>query len=564
MNQGEVHKSEVVEGEAVEDEAVEEVVEEIFTKDDMNALEPAPPEESKGGDLILLFSMFLIAICALIYELVAGAVSSYLLGSSVTHFSLVIGLFLSAMGVGSYLTRFISGELLERFVQIELMIGLIGGSSSLLLFSAFTYAEELYMWVMVLVAGAIGVLVGMELPIIIRVLEERRGALKLNVANVMTVDYLGALAASLAFPLILVPLLGLMRTAFAFGLLNVAVAWVGIVKFRTSLQSPRALKLSASLITLALCAGFYTSGTLVSWMESDLYPDEVIYAKTTSFQRVVLTHWKRDTRLFLNGALQFSSVDEHRYHEALVHPAMRRAPARRDVLILGGGDGLAAREVLKYSGVRRVDLVDIDPALTELFSTRPPLLELNQSSLRDPRLRLHHRDAAKFLRESDEAWDVILIDLPDPESLDLGRLYSLEHFTELSRHMRPHSVLSIQSTSPFYSRSAFWCIAQTLAETPTLGARGEGRLAIRPYHLHVPSFGEWGFVLASPNAELLKTPQIPLPETRFLDEASERALFIFPKDLTPPKPAVKVNRLNTQPLVQYYREGFRMFYGDRP
>ena len=532
---------------------------------------PEPPPsapngatDERGGDLILLVSMFLIAICALIYELVAGAVSSYLLGSSVTHFSLVIGLFLSAMGVGSYLTRFISGDLLARFVQIELMIGLVGGCSSLLLFSAFTYAEEIYMWVMVLTAGMIGVLVGMELPIIIRILEERRGALKLNVANVMTVDYLGALAASLAFPLLLVPHLGLMRTAFAFGLLNVAVAWVGIFKFRDALRTPRTHIGLASLITCTLCAGFYFSGALVSWMESDVYPDEVIYAKTTPFQRVVVTHWKRDTRLFLNGALQFSSVDEHRYHEALVHPAMRRARAHRDILILGGGDGLAAREVFKYPGVKRVDLVDIDPELTELFSTRPQLVKLNQGSLKDPRLHLHHQDAARFLRESTSLWDVVLIDLPDPESLDLGRLYSLETFSEISRRMRPHSVLSIQSTSPFYARNAFWCIAQTLDETPTLSAKGQGSLEIRPYHLNVPSFGEWGFVLAAPRAESLHTPYHALPETRFLNEESEQALFVFPKDIGPPDPPVKVNRLNTQPLVRYYGQGFSQFYGDQP
>ena len=523
-----------------------------------------PVAEGRDGDLILLVSMFLIAICALIYELVAGAVSSYLLGSSVTHFSLVIGLFLSAMGVGSYLTRFISGNLLERFVQIELMIGLVGGCSSLILFSAFTYAAEIYMWVMVMTAGTIGIMVGMELPIIIRVLEERRGALKLNVANVMTVDYLGALAASLAFPLILVPHLGLMRTAFVFGLLNVGVAWVGIFKFRHALSSPRVHVGAASLITCVLCAGFYFSGLLVSWMESTIYPDEVIYAKTTSFQRVVLTHWKKDTRLYLNGALQFSSVDEHRYHEALVHPAMRRARAHRNVLILGGGDGLAAREVFKYPGVRRVDLVDIDPELTNLFSTRSELVRINRGSLRDPRLHLHHQDAARFLRESTSSWDVILIDLPDPESLDLGRLYSLETFTELSRRMRPHSVLSIQSTSPFYSRSAYWCIARTLDMTPTLDDRGVGSLVIKPYHLNVPSFGEWGFVLASTRASSLDTVHHKLPETRFLTDASEQTLFIFPKDLDPPDPPVQVNRLNTQHLVRYYGEGFRQFYGDEP
>jgi len=517
----------------------------------------------ESGDLLLLCSIFLIAICALIYELIAGAVSSYLLGSSVTHFSLVIGLFLSAMGVGAYLTRFLKGELLERFVQIELLIGLIGGCSSLALFAAFTYAESLYMSVMVLVAGLVGTLVGMEIPLIIRVLEEREGALRLTVANVMSVDYIGSLIASLAFPLLLVPKLGLMRTAFAFGLLNLAVAWVGLLKFGHSFKRPKRHYASAALISALLLAGFIGSGELISLMESRVYPDQVIYAKDTPFQRVIVTHWRQDTRLFLNGSLQFSSVDEHRYHEALVHPVMRRAKARREVLILGGGDGLAAREVFKYPDVRRVDLVDIDPEVTRLFSTREGLLSLNQRSLLDERMHIHNQDASRFLKDSERAWDVVIIDLPDPGGFDIGRLYSVELYSELSRRLRPHGAIVIQSTSPFYAREAFWCIAKTLRATPTVGAEGVGRLSIRPYHSNVPSFGEWGFVLAAPRPSTLNEVARALPETRSLTEESEGAMFIFDKDLDEPE-GVEVNRLNDQALVRYYRQSYQQFYGDRP
>jgi spermidine synthase len=521
---------------------------------------------SETGDLLLLSSIFLIAICALIYELIAGAVSSYLLGSSVTHFSLVIGLFLSAMGVGAYLTRFIEGELLERFVQIEMMIGLIGGTSSLSLFLAFTYAERLYMSVMVCVAGLIGALVGMEIPLIIRVLEERKGALKLTVANVMAVDYIGSLIASLAFPLIFVPYFGLMRTAFAFGLLNLAVAWVGIAKFRASFKRPQLNIALCALITALLTAGFIGSGQLVSLMEEKVYPDKVIYAKDSPFQRVILTHWKQDTRLFLNGALQFSSVDEHRYHEALVHPVMRRAKRHSDVLILGGGDGLAAREVFKHPQVQRVDLVDLDPAVTELFSRRENLIALNKGALNDPRLTIHNQDASRFLKASERSWDVVIIDLPDPESFDIGRLYSVEHFAEVSRRLRPGGVMVVQSTSPFFAREAFWCVGETLKHTPSVGPEGVGRLHVRPYHLNVPSFGEWGFILASASDQGLKAPSeqlSPLPETRFLTPKVEEAMFVFPKDLAQPE-GIEVNRLNSQTLVRYYRNSYNQFYGDRP
>ena len=513
------------------------------------------------GDHLLLFSIFLIAICALIYELIAGAVSSYLLGSSVTHFSLVIGLFLSAMGVGAYLTRFFAGQLLERFVQIELLIGLIGGTSALSLFCSFTYIPDLYMTIMIMIAGSVGALVGMEIPIIIRVLEERRDTLRLTVANVMAVDYLGALAASLAFPFLLVPRLGLMRTSFLFGLLNLAVAWVGIAKFWSQLRTPRFNVTAAGIITSLLLVGFVCSGSLVSALETQVYPDQIILAQDSPFQRVIVTHWKEDTRLFLNGALQFSSVDEYRYHEALVHPAMRRSPVHRDVLILGGGDGLAVREVLKYPEVHRIDLVDLDPHVTQIFTDNPKLSSLNEGSLSHPKVHIHNVDAVQFLRESQEAWDVVIMDLPDPETYDLGRLYTLEQFATISRHLRPHSVIVAQSTSPFYARKAFWCIAKTLDETPTVTASGPSTLEIRPYHLNVPSFGEWGFILAAQKQTTLTQVHHPLPKTRYLTQEVEDALFVFPRDLQTPDD-IQTNRLNTQHLVHYYSSGYHQFYGD--
>lgn len=518
-------------------------------------------DHREAGDYLLLFSIFLIAICALIYELIAGAVSSYLLGSSVTHFSLVIGLFLSAMGLGAYLTRFFTDRLLERFVQIELIIGLVGGSSALLLFSTFTYAPHAYMGVMISVASVVGALVGMELPLIIRVLEERHSALKLTIANVMAVDYLGALAASLAFPFILVPRLGLMRTSFLFGLLNLAVAWVGIYRFWPILRSRRLNLSLACLISLLLTLGLVRSGELVSAIEARVFPDQIILSRDTNFQRVIVTNWREDIRLYLNGALQFSSVDEHRYHEALVHPAMRRASSHQDILILGGGDGFAVREVLKYSDVKRIDLVDIDPVVTDLFSDHPALNQLNQGSLTHPKVHVTNQDAALFLGESERAWDVMIMDLPDPESYEIGRLYTLEQLSILSQHLRPRGVIVVQSTSPFYAREAFWCIAETLNQTPSLRAGELGTLEIAPYHLNVPSFGEWGFVLASHERETLSQTRHPLPNTRFLNPDTENTLFVFPNDLKRPE-EIEINQLNTQRLVRYYTTSYRQFYGD--
>ena len=150
-----------------------------------------------------------------------------------------------------------------------------------------------------------------------------------------------------------------------------------------------------------LLAAFVGAGRFVTFLENQLYQDEILLAEDTPYQRLVVTRWRQDVRLYLNGHLQFSSVDEYRYHEALVHPAMCLAERRANILILGGGDGLAAREVLKHEGVERIDLVDIDPAVTGLFRDHPMLSRLNRGSLRHPRtgncLRISYRDREQQL-----------------------------------------------------------------------------------------------------------------------------------------------------------------------
>ncbi len=146
----------------------------------------------------LLTTVLLIAACGLIYELVAGALASYLLGDSVTQFSTVIGTYLFAMGIGSWLSRFIARGLATRFVLIEIMVGLVGGFSSALLFLAFAYTDgfRLLLYVLVLI---VGILVGLEIPLLMRLLRDRF-EFKDVVANVLTFDYLGALGASVLFP----------------------------------------------------------------------------------------------------------------------------------------------------------------------------------------------------------------------------------------------------------------------------------------------------------------------------------------------------------------------------
>jgi spermidine synthase len=503
----------------------------------------------QGAGHVLLASVFVIAICGLIYELLAGALSAYLLGSSVTQFSIVIGIFLSAMGVGSLLSRLFTRELLRTFMIVEVLIGIIGGCSALLLFSAFALAGT-YVPLLVLVCLVVGTLAGLEIPLLVRILRDQ-ASLRAALSNVLAVDYIGALAASLLFPLLLVPRLGLVRTGFLFGLLNVAVALVGLHFFRRQIRSAGALRLAALVAAAGLVLGLVTAGRTTSLLEDVLYDDEVIYATSTPYQRLVITRWRGDLRLFIDGNIQFSSVDEFRYHEALVHPAMGLVRAPRNVLLLGAGDGLAAREILKHPGVQRVDLVDLDPEMTRIFSSIPLLTKLNAGALSDRRVKIFNEDALKFLERVDRRYDVVIIDLPDPNNESLGKLYTRSFYRLVAKHLAPTGVLVTQATSPFYARDAFWCIANTLAATEL--SSGGGRLRVLPYRASVPSFGEWGFVLAS--LAPLSQERITLKvKTRFLTPQVLPGLFVFPKDIGPRK--TPINRLDDQVLVRLYERGY--------
>lgn len=506
--------------------------------------------------IFLLAAVFVIAVCGLVYELIAASLSSYLLGGSVTQFSIVIGVFLSAMGLGSYLTRFVGKGLSDAFVAIQIGIGLSGGLSAAILLLAFA-VFPVYLPVLVGVLTITGTLVGMEIPILIRILRSQE-ALRLTVSNVLALDYLGALLASAAFPLFFVPYLGMLRTSFLFGLINVGVSAVALRVMGHMIGRKKMLAVSAAASGVVLVCGFAGSGVFTSFAEDVLYQDNIILARQTPYQRIVVTRWRDDVRLFIDGALQFSSVDEHRYHESLVHPALSAFPGATRVLILGGGDGMTAREILKHPQIRSIDLVDLDGEVIQLFRDRSALASLNDNALSNERVRVHIQDAGKFLEESEEFWDLIFLDLPDPNNLSLARLYTKSFYKLVSQHLNAGGIAVTQATSPFYASEAFWCVAKTWQET-RFGPEGRESLHVYPYHVYVPSFGDWGFVMASrrtidPGA--LKAPkEISL---KFLTNEALRTLFVFPKD-NGPIPGILPNRLDDQILVKYYRKGWRRF-----
>lgn len=491
---------------------------------------------------LVYLTVIIIAACGLGYELVAGALSSYLLGDSVTQFSLTIGLYLFAMGIGAWLSRFVNRNLATRFVDVELAVALAGGTSAMVLHLAHGRG----IWFRPILYGEIvliGTLVGLEIPLLMRILKDELDFREL-VAQVLSLDYVGALLVSLAFPLLLVPNLGVVKSAVAFGLINAVIGLWSTWIFASRLGAPGWMRAKAVAVIGVLIACLGWSDAFTGRLEALMYGDEVVLSRSTPYQRIVMTANERGFQLYLNGALQFASADEYRYHEALVHPAFAAHPDARRILVLGGGDGLAVREVLKHESVERVTLVDIDPEMTRLGREYEPLVVLNKGALLDPRVELVNEDAFGWLGERRGLHDIVIIDFPDPSHYALGKLYTAAFYRRVCENLAPDGVLAIQSTSPLFARRAFWCIVRTVESAD---------LAAKPYHVFLPSFGEWGFVLASRHQ--LPVPAAALPGLRYLDSPTMAAMFHLGPDMQPVD--VVPNRLDEQQLVRYYEQDWR-------
>ncbi len=342
---------------------------------------------------LLYLNVLVIATCGLIYELLAGTLASYVLGDSVTQFSLVIGVYLFALGAGAWVSGFVQKNMGRAFIEVEYAVALLGGFSAPLLFLSFAYFDAFRAFLFGMVF-AIGTLVGLELPLLMRILKEHL-EFEALVSRVLTFDYIGALVASVMFPMFLVPRLGLVRTSLAFGLLNALVGIWGTHLLRPILpeRGLASLRFRGVVVVVALVIGLIKADRLTTIAEEGMFDHAIVHAQTTPYQRIVVTQTPNGFQLWLNGHLQFNSLDEYRYHEALVHPAFALRPGARRVLILGGGDGLALREVLRFPDVENVTLVDLDPAMTSLHERFPPLRELAQNSFADRRVTVINEDA---------------------------------------------------------------------------------------------------------------------------------------------------------------------------
>lgn len=542
--------------------------------------------------LVLILSMMVMGGCGLMYEYVLSVLGNYLMGTSYEQIFIIIGIMLFSMGIGSIFQRLITKNLLEYFLILEIILGLAGGTSTLIIYWSHASWESSEV-ILYGFSFFIGMFIGMEIPILIRINEKYSDSLKTNLSEILTVDYIGSLAGAILFTYVLLVKFSLAKIGFLLGITNTLLALVGLVAFQGLLKFKKLFSAAIFLVISLLITGFVKSDDWSKKIEQKYFRDHIIFSKTSRFQHIVLTKRKNRINLYINGHLQFSSIDEFIYHEYLVHVPMLAVSQKKKVLILGGGDGLALREVLKYPEVKEVTLVDIDPVMTQISSTLPELRELNKDAFQDARVKsfspnalypgpkrditmrsqrptkrfsrkefpvarvsLYHLDADLFISRIKDYFDVIIIDFPDPNLIELSKLYSLEFYAKIFHKLNPGGFISIQASSPFFAREAFLCIGKTLQAAS---------FKHLPYHGTVPSFsGDWGFYLAwknkfAPNQVIKNFDQIKKisVDTKYLNPGLIKSSFLFGKNILTTTTAIGINsRLNPR-LLKYYRNSWK-------
>lgn len=471
-------------------------------------------------------------------ELLLGTLASYLVGNTALAYGVAVGGFLAAMGLGAYISQFIAldnqqRQLLRVFLQIELLIAPLTAGLPIGLFVIFVADGPIWLGLF-LVTLILGILSGLEVPILTRIIEQDHDV-KFALAGVLALDYVGALIGSLAFPVLFLPLLGLFPTAVLIGSLPAFV----VFRLGRLFRGMRSWSYWGLCIGIGLCVFAPFVIPFSDRLENTLYRAPIVTRIQSNYQRIVLTRSGHDTRLFLDGDLQLSTVDEYRYHEALVHPALSTNSQRRHILVLGAGDGMALREILKWPEVRKVVLIELDPAVVKLARQYPVLAESNAHALDDPRVDIIFGDAFKLAPQLPDTFDVIIADFPDPDRPALAKLYSQGFYRQLLSRLAPQGIFVTQASSPFFAPKVMDCIATTLTATD---------LQVYPYTVNVPSFGPWGFVLASPESVQLSSGNLTIP-TRFLTPALLPELFQLPADISIGK--ARINRLTDPVIVQY-------------
>ena len=455
------------------------------------------------------------------------------------------------MGLGSRISKWIDKGLLEKFVWIEFSLSIIASNVTIIVYVFFALYDNTT-FIIYFLSVVVGLLIGMEIPLVVR-LNEQFEKLKVNISSALENDYFGSLVGGVFFAFIGLPYLGLTYTPLILGIVNFSVAMTLVIVIWKEISTPRRKRLivySLLVSTLLTLSGVY-SKKIVEWGDRIRYKDPIVYSEQSKYQKIVLTYAQGDYWLFLNGHQQLSTFDEALYHEPLVHPVVQLHTNPKEVLILGGGDGAAARELLKYEGIEKITLVDLDPSVTDLARSHPVLTNINQDALNNTRVQVINEDGFTYLEEEKGVFDIIIADFPDPRTVDLGRLYSKEFYWLCYHALKKNGLMVTQAGSPYYAKEAFDCINQTIASAG---------FKTLPLHNHVLTLGEWGWVIGSKSEQDLKATlhNVSLEglETQWLTSEALVGLTSFGKNVfrETAKP-VRINQIHSPVLYKYYLGG---------
>ena len=502
---------------------------------------------------ILKLALFATGLSGIVAEYILGTLASYLLGDSVIQWTMIISVMMFSMGLGSRFTRHIEGNLLVKFIIIEFALSFFVSYTSVLSYTtaAFTEYEGFIIYALSII---IGVFIGMEIPIVIRLNDEFE-SLHINVSSVIEKDYYGSILGGVFFAFVGLPYLGLTYTPFVLGMVNLIIAIMLMVFLKDALKGSirKILNLSAVGVVSVIIIGAIFAKPIILFGEQKKYRDVIIYEQQSQYQKIVITQWKDNYWLYLNGNHQLSSLDEVMYHEPIVHPIMQMAKHPQNILVMGGGDGCAVREILKYSSVKDITLVDLDPAMTNLGKNNPILRKMNKSSFHDSKVTIINQDGYKYLDTINEYYDVIIVDLPDPRTVELGRLYSYEFYKLCYMHLRPNGMIITQAGSPYFATQAYNCIDYTMAKA------GFSTLAM---HNQIITLGEWGWILGAKGVnkdQLLhnaRNIEFDNVHTVWINNDAMQLMTNFGKNIIPgPRDTVLVNKIHDPVLYRYYLQG---------
>jgi len=495
--------------------------------------------------------LFATGLAGIVSEYTLSTLATYFLGDSVFQWTMIVSIMLFSMGLGSRLSKYFENGLLEKFVLIEFSLSIIASNVTIIVYTFFALYDNTT-FIIYFLSVLIGMFIGMEIPLVIR-LNDQFQSLKVNISSAMENDYFGSLAGGVFFAFVGLPILGLTYTPLILGSINFSVALVLVYMIWNEVDESRRNRFRIYGVTvfavLVLC-GIY-SKSIVEWGDKIRYKDPIVYSEQSRYQKIVLTYSNGDHWLFLNGNQQLSSFDEALYHEPLVHPIVNLFGKPKNALVLGGGDGAAVRELLKYDFIKEITLVDLDPSVTELAKTHPVLLEINENSLNHPKVHVINQDGFTFLEDLKIKYDIIIADFPDPRTVDLGRLYSKEFYWLCRNSLSEKGMLVTQAGSPYYAKAAFDCIEKTIASA------GFNTL---PIHNQVVTLGEWGWVIgAKQSGEDLKSKLQAIEmdlNHKWLTNEALIAISSFGKQIfEPTHDEVEVNKIHNPVLYKYYLKG---------